>query len=194
MKSLPLTDMSATGAKGAQSTHSTRPPRERIPRFLLQVMAAMVLASLALAVFARLTDRPLEATPPPAEILRERFIILSGTMSGEARVFDLSGHLIANLNAQQGGFVAGVYRSIARARGKSHLSEGLPVILTHYDDGRLAIHDPYTDWTAQLRGFGQDNFEAFMRILDAPKIARSGAGLKPFIDRDQSTETTLNLN
>lgn len=179
MTSLPL----------AQSTHTQGDQaRERIPRFLLRVMGALVLASLALATFARVTDRPLEATPPPADILRERSLIVTGTMNGEARVFDLSGHLILNLNPQQGGFVAGVYRSIARERGKSGLSNSLPVVLTHYADGRLAIHDPHTGWTAQLRGFGQDNFDAFMDILETSTIVQEGPDARAAFDRDQSLQ------
>jgi phosphate/sulfate permease len=63
---------------------------------------------------ATLTDRPLEATPPVLPIVAERMIILSGDMSGAARVLDTHGQMIAELTPEQGGVIAGVYRVLVR--------------------------------------------------------------------------------
>ena len=40
-----------------------------------------------------------------------------------------------------------------------------PLTLVRYDNGRIAIHDPSTGWSADLMGFGIDNAKAFARLL-----------------------------
>ena len=75
--------------------YKTRPEVDLIPRFLGRSLTAVVLITLALATFASVTDRPLEATPPKEVFVAERSIILSGDMSGAATVLDTNGQVIA---------------------------------------------------------------------------------------------------
>ena len=143
-----------------------RPEREKIPRVLLRAMLALVLASSALVVYARLTDRPLIATPPESPVVAERVIFLDGDMAGSARVLDAAGSLIADLPPEQGGFISGVYRVLLRERTKHRVALEGPVILRRTENGRVAIFDPSTGWSADLMGFGTDNARAFARLLD----------------------------
>ncbi|MEM7489077.1 MAG: photosynthetic complex assembly protein PuhC, partial [Pseudomonadota bacterium] len=88
--------------------------REMIPTLLLRAMGVMVLCALLIVTYARLTDRPLEALPAmegEVAVVKERAIFLDadGT-TGAARVLDQNGSVIADLDATQGGFVAGVQR------------------------------------------------------------------------------------
>lgn len=139
--------------------------KEKIPRAMVRAMFVLVLLCLALVSYARLTDRPLVATPPPGQITISRDIVLSGDMAGAATVTTPDGALIADLGPEQGGFISGVYRVLVHERSKHDVALDAPVTLLQRDTGRLEIHDPATGWRADLMGFGADNARAFARLL-----------------------------
>ena len=147
------------------STKALPHDREKIPRILLRAMLGIVLVTLALVTFARLTDRPLEARPTDGPIAQERVIQIFGSMSGKARVLDQQGHLIADLDAREGGFISGVWRSLNHERSKIKADQNAPVRLVQFTDGRLALFDDTTGFRVELRGFGADNTAAFLRLL-----------------------------
>lgn len=141
--------------------------REMIPKTLLRAMLALVVASLLIVTYARVTDRPLEATPPTGvAVAEERLILLHGDMSGAARVLDLNGAVIADLDPSKGGFISGVWRVLQRVRAQHQVALDAPVRLVRWEDGRLSILDDTTGWRAELTGFGADNLAAFARLLD----------------------------
>ena len=142
--------------------------KEMVPRALARALLALVLSCLAIVTWASLTDRPLESTPQAAPILQERFIYLSSEMSGAARVLDANGVVIADLNPEEGGFVAGVQRVLDRERAKRGVSLDGPVSLQLREGNRLSIVDPTTGWSAELMGFGATNTRAFARLLVQP--------------------------
>ncbi|MEX0280172.1 MAG: photosynthetic complex assembly protein PuhC [Arenibacterium sp.] len=142
-----------------------RPDTELVPRVMARAMFGLVLAVLALVTWATLTDRPLESTPPPGEIVAQRQILLNGNMSGAATVRDLDGTILADLSPEQGGFISGVWRVIERERTKHGVSIEGPLTLIRRDNGRISILDPSTGWSADLMGFGVDNARAFARLL-----------------------------
>lgn len=145
--------------------------REMIPRVLVRAMFLMVLAALALAAYARLTDRPLVAAPPEGiEVVTERIIVLSGDMAGRALVTDIDGRVIADLPGDKGGFVAGIWRVLQRERMLRRMPDDLPVRLRLYADNRLVVYDDFSGWSAQLIGFGYDNYRTFYNLLDAPAM------------------------
>lgn len=139
--------------------------KELVPRFMARAMLILCLTVLAVVTWARLTDRPLVATPPAGQIVTERAIVLSGDMAGRATVTAPDGTLIAELTPQEGGFVSGVYRVILRERTKHGVAPDAPLALRRRDTGRLEIYDPTTGWSADLMGFGADNAKAFARLL-----------------------------
>lgn len=140
--------------------------RELVPRVLLRAMFGLVLAVLVLVSYARLTDRPLEAQPENGPVAQERVIHIFGTMAGSAKVLDASGTLIADLDTTQGGFIAGVWRSLNHERSKIDADLNAPVRLVQFTDGRLALFDDTTDYRVELVGFGADNTAAFARLLN----------------------------
>lgn len=141
--------------------------KEMIPRVLLRAMFALVLASLAIVTYARVTDRPLSAAPPSdVAVAKERQILLYGDMSGSARVLDLDGTVIADLDPSKGGFISGVWRVLQRVRGQAQMALDAPVRLVLWEDGRLSLLDDTTGWRAELTGFGADNLDAFARLLN----------------------------
>ncbi len=141
---------------------------ELVPTILLRLMFALVVAILALVTVSTLSGRPLESTPANTPILRERAIFLSGDMAGAARVLDQNGTVLAEFDANTGGFIAGIERVIYRERMKRGIEQGGPVLLRLRTGNRLSIYDPATDWSAELMGFGADNVRSFARLLDQP--------------------------
>lgn len=147
-------------------TSQTRIP-ELIPRPVLRAMVGLCMATLALVTWAVLTDRPMSAIPDPSSITSERAMILvSNGTSGAVTVLAPSGTVIARLDSEEGGFVAGVARVIERERVMRDAGNAAPVLVRRTANGRLSIHDPVTGWRADLMGFGADNARAFAKLLD----------------------------
>lgn len=153
----------------AQRLGTLRPPRrsdrELVPRFLLRAVGALILACLVLVTYARVTNMPLSAVPGDGPIAKERTIVIYSDMSGRAQILDLNGEVVATLPPDQGGFISGVSRALARERTKYSIAADAPVRLVQYADGQLALHDTQTPWRAQLIGFGADNAAAFRDLL-----------------------------
>ncbi|MBK5933462.1 putative photosynthetic complex assembly protein [Rhodovulum imhoffii] len=138
-----------------------------IPPALLRGVLFLVAACLVIVAYARITDKPLVATPDDSiPVAQERRIVLEGSMSGAATVFDIDGNVIADFSSDEGGFVAGIWRVLQRERNKHGVALDAPVRLARYENGRLALHDDLTGWRAELIGFGADNAAVFARLLD----------------------------
>ena len=137
-----------------------------IPKVLIRAMLALVLATLAIATFARVTDRPLVSTPPVSPVKAQAALILEAdAASGAATVLLADGSVLVELAPEEGGFIAGVNRVIVRERTKHRAAQGAPILLQAFENGRMAITDPETGWSADLMGFGETNAAAFARLL-----------------------------
>lgn len=143
-------------------------PEDLVPRIMVRGMFAMIAAILMVVAYASYTDRPLQSAPPVAAIISERAILLHSDMSGAARVLDANGTLIADLDAESGGFVAGIDRVIIRERTKVGADMSAPLLLQLREGNRLSLLDPATGWSAELMGFGATNSRVFARLLDQP--------------------------
>ena len=137
-----------------------------LPRVLIRGVLALIAATMAIAVYARVVDMPLAATPPiSAPVAETQFLLTSDGGSGAVQVRDLDGTLLADLKPEEGGFIAGVHRVIIRERTKHRAALNGPVTLTAFENGRMAITDPTTGGRADLMGFGADNASAFAQLL-----------------------------
>ncbi len=144
-----------------------RSPDEKIPPILIKGMFGLVALCLVLVTAYVLTGQPVVSTPPDSPVVASREIVIAGDMGGRASVLAADGTVIAELSAEEGGFISGVARVIARERGKRGLGTEAPVTLVRRENGRLSLHDPLTGWNADLMGFGLDNARAFARLLAA---------------------------
>lgn len=143
--------------------------KEMIPTLLVRAMFILCVCVMIIVAYARLTDRPLEAMPPSVAevpIAQERLIRIFGSMDGSARVLDLDGNVIATLDETEGGFIAGVYRVLERNRAPLGMTGSDPIRLVRFSDGRLGLRDDFTEFRAELMGFGADNERAFARLLE----------------------------
>lgn len=139
--------------------------RELVPRAMVRAMFALVMICLLMVSAHVWSGRPLQATPPQSAITAERAIYLKGDMAGAVRVLDSQGTLLVDLAPDQGGFISGVWRVLQRERTKARVALDGPVLLSAFENGRMAITDPSTGWSADLMGFGRDNASAFARLL-----------------------------
>ena len=143
--------------------------KEMVPTILVRAMFVLCVCVLIIVSYARLTDRPLEAMPPSeaeAPVVQDRMIRIFGQMDGSARVLAEDGTVIADFGPEAGGFVAGIYRVLERERGAVGLHASEPIRLVRFSDGRIGLRDTYTDFRAELFGFGADNEAVFARLLE----------------------------
>ena len=141
-------------------------PTDKIPPILLRAMFGLAGLCLVMVTAYTLAGGPKIATPPEAEVIASRVIWLSGDISGAAQVRDADGTLIADLPPDRGGFIAGIERVVARERTNHRVPLDAPLVPELNAVHRLSIHDPTTDWRADLMGFGADNARAFAKLLD----------------------------
>jgi putative photosynthetic complex assembly protein len=138
--------------------------KEMVPRTLLWAMLALAMSALAITTFAVVTDRPPEAQPQAAEVLRDRWIVLEGHDAKAVTVRDPDGTVIEDL--AHGGFVTVIQNGLATERKKHGVDPLRPVRIVEYANGRLAVEDPDTGWSVELYAFGGENKAAFERLLD----------------------------
>lgn len=140
--------------------------KEMVPRFLVQAMFALMLSSLALVAFARLTDRPLVGVPEASAVTAEKVVTLVGTREGNVTVLDASGQVIARSAENKNGFIGVIWRVLERHRMLNDLANTAPVRVVRRENGHVAILDTASDWSVELIGYGQDNVAAFARLVD----------------------------
>jgi putative photosynthetic complex assembly protein len=138
--------------------------KEMVPRVLLWAMFALAMSALALTTFAVATKRPPAAQPQPAEVLRDRWVVLEGHGAKAVTVRQTDGSVLLDL--AHGGFVTVVQNALQTERKKHDVDPLNPVRIVEYANGRLAVEDPDTGWSVELYAFGSDNKAAFERLLD----------------------------
>jgi putative photosynthetic complex assembly protein len=142
-----------------------RDRRAMVP--LLRGVAALVLFALVMVTAARIAGVTPAATPDDDQpVVAERMITITGSLDGSARVADETGAIFADLGPMEAGFISGVHRALERMRMLNKIEGNPPVRLVRFADGRLALRDPSTGWRAELIGFGDDNRDAFLALLE----------------------------
>jgi putative photosynthetic complex assembly protein len=149
----------------SETTRIYTPEKDLVPRAMVRTMFGLVMLCLIMVTAHVWTGQPITATPPDSPVKVEKTLFLQGDMSGAARVLDANGTMIANLSPEEGGFLSGIWRVLQRERTKARVALDGPVTVTAFENGRMAITDPSTGWSADLMGFGQDNAAAFARLL-----------------------------
>lgn len=140
-----------------------RPEADLIPRPVLRLMLAIVLASLALVTFAVLTDAPHGGQPKESPVIAERALIIKTGGAKQVSLYNPDGTLLEHLD--HGGFVTVIGSGIDRARKVHGVASDQPVLLQRRENGRFTVYDPTTDWSVELTIFGGDNEAAFAHLL-----------------------------
>lgn len=139
------------------------PDKDMVPPVLLRAMLALALLSLAIVGFSVATGREPVGQPKAADVVQERLIVLKGGGAQAVTVLAPDGTVIADM--AHGGFITVVQNGLQRARLTQGVDQMLPVRLVRFSNGRLALLDPETGWSAELYAFGGDNKAAFERLM-----------------------------
>jgi putative photosynthetic complex assembly protein len=137
--------------------------REMIPKPLLRMMLALVIASLLIVSWAVWTGREPTGKPVPSPVTVERQLIIKTGGAKAVTLYEPDGTLLMHLD--HGGFVTVIGSGLDRARTVARVGEDVPVTLARHENGRLTLNDPATGWSVELTAFGSDNEAAFAALL-----------------------------
>jgi putative photosynthetic complex assembly protein len=140
--------------------------RDMVPRFLVVTMFGLMLATLAMVSFAKITDQPMRGVPAVSEVVKEMPITLIGARSGGVVVEDATGKEVAWSFKNKAGFIDVIWVSVSRERKVQGVTGNPPLRLVRQANGHTVIIDPATGLTIELIGYGPDNIAAFARLLD----------------------------
>ncbi|MFW2350883.1 photosynthetic complex assembly protein PuhC [Qipengyuania sp.] len=153
---------------------------ETVPTPALVAAGALVVFALAMTATVKLgwVDRSavpaVERATANVAPVTSRSLRFADRPDGSVLITDAtSGVPVSTVVAggDQGGFIRGVLRGLARERHMSGIGEGPPFTLTLWRDGSLSLRDEGTGRLVDLGGFGADNRDAFLVLL--PERSRS---------------------
>jgi putative photosynthetic complex assembly protein len=140
--------------------------KDMVPRVLVQAMFGLMLLSLTMVSYARLTDMPRTGLPTLDPIVAERSLTFGGDRNTGIQIYDENGAEIASSRRDKAGFIDVVWVSMSRERLVQRTDPAAPFRLIRRENGRLDVIDDSTGWQLELIGYGPDNIAAFARLLD----------------------------
>ena len=140
--------------------------KEIIPIRLLQAIGALLLFTLLIVAYARLSDMPLLGVPKASPVLREIVLDFQKKNDGSIVILDESGKELINSKVGSNGFISVVYDGLSYERKKKNISKNGPVKLVQHKDGRLTIIDESTSWDMHLNSFGALNVAVFGKLIN----------------------------
>lgn len=139
---------------------------ELVPRFLVRAMFGLIVFTLAIVGYAKITDMPKTGVLVAAPVVAERAINLIGTREGAVTVTDMDGKVIAQSTEDLNGFIGVIWRVFDRHRFSMNVDKTAPVRVVRRANGNIAVIDTATELSVELIGYGQDNVAAFARLVD----------------------------
>ena len=103
--------------------------KEIIPIRLLQAIGALLLFTLLIVAYARLSDMPLLGVPKASPVLREIILDFQKKNDGSIVILDESGNELINSKVGSNGFISVVYDGLSYERKKKNVSKNGPVKL-----------------------------------------------------------------
>lgn len=135
-----------------------------LPRVPLFAAAALVVASLVMVAFVRLTGVGV-AHYPDAVAVEVRELRFEDRPDGAIRVVDARDGSEVEVLTGPNGFVRGTLRGFARDRKRQGIGAEVPLRLIGRADGRLTLEDPATGRRVDLESFGPTNAAAFAQLM-----------------------------
>jgi len=156
---------------------------EPFPRFALISAGALVAVTLIGTAAVRLAKLPAPETPATAAAMSGPVASLDlrfkDQADGSVRITRASDNgLAGTVHPNEGGFIRGVMRGLARDRISRHIGEEPPFRLSLSSDGQLTLFDTATSRLIDLESFGQGNRDSFFDLL-RPQLTREGAATLP---------------
>ncbi len=152
---------------------------EPFPRLALLSAGALVAVSLIGTAAVRLVkNAPLDA---PTAMSSEAASVASLDLrfqdepDGSVRITRAAdGGLAGTVHPDEGGFIRGVMRGLARDRISRHIGENPPFRLALSADGQLTLFDTATGRLIDLESFGEGNRASFFELL-RPQLTREAS-------------------
>ena len=135
--------------------------KELIPIRLVQAVGALLLVTLLMVGYARLSDMPLIGTPKQVPVVSETSLEFIKQKNWSVSIFNNNGQEVINSRGCPYGFIVVVYNGFMSERKKKKIETNNPLKLVHYEDGRLTIIDEVSSWDMHLNSFGAMNASVF---------------------------------
>lgn len=152
---------------------SAHRPDTMAPPGTIAIAVILVVASLLLVIAVRAGVLAPASTPAglraAAAIEPEstRLLRFADQEDGTVLIEDAGdGATIARIGREDGGFIRGVMRGLARERRMNGIGAEPPFRLTLWRSGELSLTDTETGRIIELGAFGPDNRAAFVRLLE----------------------------
>ena len=139
--------------------------KEVIPIRLVQAVGALLLVTLLMVGYAKLSNMPLIGTPKEASVVNEITLEFVKQGNGSVSIYDNKGQEIINSKSGPYGFIVVVYNGFMSERKKKKIETNNPLKLVHYEDGRLTIIDEVSSWDMHLNSFGAMNASVFKKLI-----------------------------
>tara|TARA_B100000676_G_scaffold300907_1_gene347267 strand:+ start:2200 stop:2649 length:450 start_codon:yes stop_codon:yes gene_type:complete len=140
--------------------------KELIPIRLVQAVGALLLVTLLMVGYARLSDMPLIGTPKQVPVVSQTTLEFVKQDNGSVSIYNDDGVEIINSRAGPYGFIVVVYNGFMSERKKKKIETNNPLKLVHYEDGRLTIIDEVSSWDMHLNSFGAMNASVFKKLIN----------------------------
>ena len=139
--------------------------KEVIPIRLIQAVGALLLVTLLMVGYAKLSNMPLIGKPKDVAVVNETTLEFVKQENGSVSIYDNNGQEIINSRAGPYGFIVVVYNGFMSERKKKKIDTNDSLKLVQYEDGRLTIFDDSSSWDMHLNSFGAMNAAVFKKLM-----------------------------
>ena len=140
--------------------------KEVIPIRLIQAVGALLLVTLLMVGYAKLSNMPLIGKPKDVAVVNETTLEFVKQGNGSVSIYDNKGQEIINSRTGPYGFIVVVYNGFMSERKKKKINTNDSLKLVQYEDGRLTIFDDSSSWDMHLNSFGAMNAEVFKNLMN----------------------------
>ena len=140
--------------------------KEVIPIRLLQAVGALLLFTLLVVGYSRLSDMPLLGVPDESPVVKELVLDFQKKEDGSIVILNEEGIEMINSKVGSNGFISVVHDGFTYERKKKNIRGNTPVQLVLHEDGRLTIVDESSSWDMHLNSFGAMNVAVFGQLIN----------------------------
>ena len=140
--------------------------KEVIPIRLLQAVGALLLFTLLVVGYSRLSDMPLLGVPDASPVVKELVLDFQKKEDGSIVILNEEGIEMINSKVGSNGFNSVVHDGFSYERKKKNIRANTPVKLVLHEDGRLTIVDESSSWDMHLNSFGAMNVAVFGQLIN----------------------------
>ena len=140
--------------------------KEVIPIRLLQAVGALLLFTLLVVGYSRLSDMPLLGVPDASPVVKELVLDFQKKEDGSIVILNEEGIEMINSKVGSNGFISVVHDGFSYERKKKNIRGNTPVKLVLHEDGRLTIVDESSSRDMHLNSFGAMNVAVFGQLIN----------------------------